>query len=67
MIEDKKLPEGAPFLEDGVCVYCGDEIDQFSCTPLIRSEDGRTFHEMCEDCADKYYPGWNDEEDEDHD
>jgi len=35
----------------------------FAKTPVLEDEKGN-MHKCCEKCADKYFPGWNEELDE---
>lgn len=45
------------------CYICNGELYKFMTTPVLELPDG-SFAECCEDCADREFPGWEEEEDE---
>ena len=46
------------------CFICKKtKIMPFAKTPVLEDEKGN-MHKCCEKCADKYFPGWNEELDE---
>lgn len=40
------------------CLKCEEQLHKFMTTPIIEMPDG-TYEQMCEKCADKEYPGWD--------
>lgn len=53
-------------MEDAVaniCYICDAELHKFMTTPILEFPDG-TLKQCCEDCADKEFPGWDDEDDD---
>lgn len=48
------------------CYICECELPSFLLTPALELPDGR-FENCCESCADKNFPDWRTEEDEDLD
>ncbi len=45
------------------CYICEKGLHKFMTTPLLELPDGR-LEQCCEECADKNFPGWDDEEDD---
>jgi protein-arginine kinase activator protein McsA len=46
-----------------ICYLCQKELHVFMTTPILETPDGK-LQQICEECADKNFPGWDDEEDE---
>jgi len=46
-----------------VCYLCEKELHAFMTTPIFQTPDGE-LHQMCEECEDKNFPGWFEDEDE---
>ncbi len=44
------------------CFFCENLLSAFLTTPLIQTPDG-TLHSCCENCADKNFPNWDDDDD----
>ena len=49
------------FLE--TCYLCKAELHPFMTTPTLELPD-RTLEECCEECANREFPGWDDEEED---
>lgn len=49
-----------------LCDICGDKMPIFSITPLLEDEDGN-LSSCCESCADKHFPGWEDDDEDSED
>lgn len=43
------------------CYICGGPLHSFMTTPLLELDNGK-YAECCKECADKEFPGWDDEE-----
>ena len=43
------------------CYICESKVSPFITTPILELPDG-TWEPCCEDCADKEFPGWEEEE-----
>ena len=48
---------------DEYCYICEAKLHKFMTTPILQLPDGR-FEQCCEKCADKEFPGWDEEESE---
>ena len=45
------------------CYICGEELHNFMTTPILELPDG-SMEQCCETCADKEFPGWDEEEEQ---
>lgn len=48
------------------CLICGDTVPTFLTTPLLQDENGE-LNSCCEACANKNFPGWVEEDEDDLD
>jgi hypothetical protein len=46
---------------NGICYICDKSLHRFMTTPILELPDGR-LEQCCEECADREFPNWNDEE-----
>lgn len=45
------------------CYICEKKLHKFMTTPLLLLPD-KTYELCCEECADREFPGWEEEEDD---
>lgn len=43
------------------CCICGSGLHNFMTTPILELPDGR-YEQCCEECADREFPGWDEED-----
>lgn len=43
------------------CYICGSELHAFMTTPILQLPD-ETMEQCCEDCANREFPGWDEDE-----
>ena len=46
-----------------ICYICDSELHRFMTTPLLELPDGN-MKQCCEKCADKNFPGWDEDDEE---
>jgi len=42
------------------CIICGKQVSIFNIAPILHTPEG--YGESCEECADKHFPNWREED-----